>query len=69
MELGHYEKAIEYFQTANQQLQDKKCWNLFGYILLGRGNVCKRRGEFDKALTFYELAMESIDQKPYIQYG
>ena len=65
LELGNYEKAIEYFQLANKCLQDKKCWNLYGYILLGRGNVYKRRGEFEKALTFYELALESTDQHTF----
>jgi tetratricopeptide (TPR) repeat protein len=65
LELGQYQLAIENFQRANESLQTKKCWNLLGYVLLGRGNIYKRRGEFDKALTFYKLALESIDQSNF----
>ncbi|MBT5094807.1 MAG: hypothetical protein HOM21_11215, partial [Halobacteriovoraceae bacterium] len=39
----------------------KKCWNLFGYVLLGKGIVHKRIGDFGRALDYFQLAKESSD--------
>jgi len=61
LEMDLHEKALEFFTKANRTLQEKKCWNLYGYILLGKGAVYKRAGDFEKTLTYYNLALESID--------
>ena len=62
LEKKQYEAALSFFKKSNAQLQDKKCWNLYGYNLLWIGTVYKRRGEFDKALLIFELAFEIIDK-------
>jgi tetratricopeptide (TPR) repeat protein len=61
-EMEMQDKALEHFSLANQVLQDKKCWNLYGYVLLGKGIVYKRSGNYEKALDFFLLAQESIDK-------
>ncbi len=65
LETGVFDTALAHFQSAGQHLQAKKCWNLYGYILLGRGIVSKRLGEYDKALLYFNLAQESIDTKSF----
>jgi len=60
--LDRFEEALTYFTKANYYLQDKKCWNLFGYIQLGKGQVYKRKGEYDKALVFFKFAQEALDK-------
>lgn len=65
LELGLLEKALDFFKLANETLQDKKCWNLYGYILLGKGTVFKRMGSYEKALLYFQLAMESIDNQNF----
>lgn len=62
LELGMYEKANQAFHLATSSFQEKKCWNLYGYILLGKGMVNKRSGQYDKALEFFELARETVDK-------
>ena len=61
IELNENDKALNYFKLANEYLQSKKCWNLFGYILFGKATALKKAGHFDTALTMYHLAQESID--------
>lgn len=61
LELGQTDNALKFFKEANNILHRKKCWNLYGYILLGKGTVYKKAGDFDRALLFYQLALESID--------
>lgn len=61
LELDLYDNALKYFKLANQTLMDKKCWNLYGYVLLGKGSAYKRMGDFTKASLFFHLAKESID--------
>ncbi len=65
LEMDLHENALHYFKKANETLQEKKCWNLYGYILLGKGTVYKRSGDYEKALTFYELGLESIDKRVF----
>lgn len=65
LEMGVLDKAELSFIDANHCLQEKKSWNLYGYILLGRGICCKRKGEYDKALTYFNLAQESVDLKNF----
>lgn len=64
-ELEEYDKALKFFSLANEALQEKKCWNLFGYTLLGKGLVYKRNGNYSKALDFFNLARESIDRMTF----
>jgi tetratricopeptide (TPR) repeat protein len=61
IELNENEKALNYFKLANEYLQSKKCWNLYGYILFGKATALKKAGHFDTALNMYHLAQESID--------
>src|SRR5690606_21627411 len=46
-------------------LQTKNCWNLYGYILLGKGTVYKRMGDYEKASLLFGLAHESIDKNTF----
>ncbi len=62
IELNQTEKALSYFRLANEFLQTKKCWNLYGYILYGKGQAFKRAGNYDHALAIFNLAHESIDR-------
>lgn len=64
-ELDLSEKALQNYKAANETLQDKKCWNLYGYILLGKGMVYKRMGDYDRALALFQLAQESIDRTTF----
>jgi len=61
LELSQTDNALKFFKEANNILHRKKCWNLYGYILLGKGTVYKKAGDFDRALLFFQLALESID--------
>lgn len=63
--IGNHEKALEHFELATRNFQAKKCWNQYGYILLGKGMAVKTSGHYDKALAFYSLALETIDQDSY----
>ena len=62
LEMDMHDKALQFFKFANEALQEKKCWNLYGYILLGKGGVHKRSGNYEKALDYFQLAQESIDK-------
>jgi tetratricopeptide (TPR) repeat protein len=61
-ELGKFSEADASFDTAIQLLQQKNCWNLFGYILLGKGIVAKKSGEFNQALLYFKIATNSANQ-------
>ncbi|MGB0454861.1 MAG: winged helix-turn-helix domain-containing protein [Bacteriovoracaceae bacterium] len=69
LEVGRVEEAIDNFSKANKILQRKKCWNLFGYILLGKGMVHKIEGDYTKSLTYYNLAKESLDLNVFKRLG
>ncbi|MBD65885.1 MAG: hypothetical protein CME62_11805 [Halobacteriovoraceae bacterium] len=56
---GEYAMANKAFDTAIKLLQQKNCWNLFGYILLGKGIAAKKAGEFKDALLFFRIATNS----------
>ena len=55
-ETGEYQKANEAYDLAIELLQEKNCWNLFGYILLGKGIVAQKAGEFNQALLYFKVA-------------
>ncbi len=59
--LGDHQKSLEHFKIANETLQNKKCWNLYGYVLLGKGQVYKLAGDFDRSVVYYNMASEAID--------
>jgi len=55
-EMDRFDDALAAFDSATANLLDKKCWNLHGYVLLGKGMVYKMMGQFDKSLLFCNLA-------------
>ena len=61
IEMNENDKALNYYKLANEYLQSKKCWNLYGYILFGKATALKKAGNFDEALNMFHLAQESID--------
>jgi len=60
-DIARYDEATENFDIAITLLQQKNCWNLFGYILLGKGIVLKKMGEFNQALTLFKLGRNTIN--------
>jgi tetratricopeptide (TPR) repeat protein len=60
-EIGKCSDADAAYDTAIKHLQQKNCWNLFGYILLGKGIVAKKSGEFNQALLYFRLAKNSAN--------
>lgn len=63
--LERYENALEKLDLASIQLQEKKCWNLLGYMLLTRGQIYKKMGSYEKALMVFELAKNSTDPNTF----
>lgn len=61
LEIGRISEAQEHFSQANHILQDKKCWNLYGYILLGKGMAHKLEGDYSKSIMLYHLGLETCD--------
>lgn len=64
-DLGKYEEANKSFDMAITLLQQKNCWNLYGYILLGKGIVLKKKGEYNQAMTFFNLALNTVCKDDY----
>jgi len=60
-ELEKYENSEESYDHAIEHLQLKNCWNLLGYILLGRGKVAKRKGEYNQALLYFKVASNTAN--------
>jgi tetratricopeptide (TPR) repeat protein len=65
LELDLFDNALKYFRLSQRTLMEKKCWNLNGYILLGKGTVYKRMGDYSKASLFFNLAKDSVDPKAF----
>jgi tetratricopeptide (TPR) repeat protein len=65
MALERYDDAMGYFSRANYYLQDKKCWNLLGYIQMGKGQIYKKKGDYEKALLYFKFAQDSIDRNHF----
>lgn len=61
LELNQFTEALESLSMAIKFLQDKKCWNQYGHILFWKGNIFKKMGEYNKALTYFKLASEILD--------
>lgn len=62
-DLGNFNEALKSFDLAIQYLQQKNCWNLYGYILLGKGITYKKMGEYNQALTYFRLALNTINSR------
>lgn len=62
---GQYKLAAENFDLAIKILQQKNCWNLYSYILLGRGIVLKKMGEYNQSLIFFKLALNSVPEHTF----
>lgn len=60
-DVGQLNNALKHFDLAINYLQEKNCWNLYGYILLGKGITYKKMGEFNQALIFFNLALSTIN--------
>ena len=60
-----YDEALQKLDLASRQLQEKKCWNLLGYMLLTRGQIYKKMGGYEKALMIFELAKNSSDPQTF----
>lgn len=64
-ELNQTELALKFYKDAMDHLKAKKCWNLGGHVMLRRGAVHKKRGEFEKALIFFDIAQELADSSNF----
>lgn len=60
---GKFTEANTNYDQAISLLQEKNCWNLYGYILLGKGIVLKKQGEFNQALIYFNLGLSTINEK------
>lgn len=60
---GKFPEANRNYDQAISLLQEKNCWNLYGYILLGKGIVLKKQGEFNQALIYFNLGLSTINEK------
>lgn len=60
-DIGKANEANQNYDQAINLLQDKNCWNLYGYILLGKGIVLKKQGEFNQALIYFNLGLSTIN--------
>lgn len=60
-ELGDYDKALNFYSGANNHFMNKACWNLYGYILLGRGTIFKKMGKYNKSLWYFQMALDAIN--------
>ena len=65
MKINQHDKALRSFSEANRILHGKKCWNLYGYILLGKGMIYKDADNYNQALTVFHLARESVDPSTF----
>ncbi len=64
-ELGEFTMALEHYGKAMRVLQQKNCWNLYAYTVLGRGIVYKKIGDYSKALVFFHLAKDLASEVSY----
>ncbi len=60
-EVGNFKEAIESYDRSIEYLQQKNCWNLFGYIFLGKGIIAKKSGEFNSSLQFFKTATQATN--------
>ncbi len=60
-DMGNFSESLKNFDMAITYLQQKNCWNLYGYILLGKGITYKKMGEYNQALMYFKLALSTIN--------
>lgn len=58
-EMGDFKNVFRHYELAMRILQQKNCWNLYAYVILGLGVAYKRRDEYNKALLYFEMARNS----------
>ncbi|MCY4644304.1 MAG: winged helix-turn-helix domain-containing protein [Bacteriovoracales bacterium] len=61
LEFGDYDMALKLYQKANIYLTTKSCWNLYGYILLGKGTILRKMGKFQHSLWHFQMAKEAVN--------
>ena len=54
-DLGNFSEALKSFDLAIKYLQQKNCWNLYGYILLGKGITYKKDGRVQPGPDLFSL--------------
>ncbi|MEX1099160.1 MAG: tetratricopeptide repeat protein, partial [Bacteriovoracaceae bacterium] len=60
-DMGNFSESLKHFDLSIQHLQRKNCWNLYGYILLGKGITYKKMGEYNQSLVYFKLALNTIN--------
>lgn len=68
-ELGDYAKSEEHYNLAINTLQNKKCWNMYAYILNAKAKLYKQLGDFSKSSVNLELAQLTIDPTNFKRLG
>ncbi len=61
----NFDLALENLDRANRILNEKKCWNLYGYVLLAKGMSHKFSGKYDLALEYFALALDTVDKRVF----
>lgn len=61
----NYDAALDNLDRANRILNEKKCWNLYGYVLLAKGMAHKFSGKYDMALEYFGLALDTVDKRVF----
>tara|TARA_R110000868_G_scaffold127493_6_gene335219 strand:+ start:20915 stop:22300 length:1386 start_codon:yes stop_codon:yes gene_type:complete len=61
----NFELALENLDRANRILNEKKCWNLYGYVLLAKGMAHKFSGKYELALEYFGLALDTVDKRVF----
>ncbi|MBG60229.1 MAG: hypothetical protein CME67_05980 [Halobacteriovoraceae bacterium] len=62
-DMGNFSESLKNFDLAIAYLQQKNCWNLYGYILLGKGITYKKMGEYNQSLMYFKLALNTINSQ------
>ena len=60
---GNFSESLKNYDLAIKHLQQKNCWNLYGYILLGKGITYKKMGEYNQSLMYFKLALNTINSQ------
>ncbi|MCT4640721.1 MAG: winged helix-turn-helix domain-containing protein [Bacteriovoracaceae bacterium] len=61
-DIGEYALAMTHYDEGMRLLQQKNCWNLYGNILLGKGVTLKKMGEYNQALSLFQLGKNTINK-------
>ncbi len=64
-EKERYQEALDHLSKASSFFLSKKSWNQHGYLLLAKGIVYKRMGQFDSSMTHYRTGLELTDSHSY----